>query len=58
MEVQPRVEQDLKVNRSEYSDLLKALSRPVVPELCQLVMKLENTVAELANIASENQGMC
>ncbi len=54
--MQPRVEQDQKVNRSEYSDLLKALSSPVVPELCQLVMKLENTVSALAKIASENLG--
>ncbi len=56
MTVQPRVEQDLRVNRSEYGDMVSSLSSPVVPELCQLVMKLENTVAELANIAAENPG--
>ncbi len=56
MTVQPRVEQDLRVNRSEYGDMVTSLSSPVVPELCQLVMKLENTVAELANIAAENPG--
>ncbi len=57
MTVQPRVEQDLNVNRSEYSDMVSSLSSPVVPELCQLVMKLENTVAELAKIAAENPGV-
>ena len=56
MTIEPRWEQELNVNRMEYDDLLSSLSSAVSPELCQLVMKMENTVSELSKLAAQSPG--
>ena len=56
MTIEPRWEQELSVNRMEYDDLLSSLSSAVSPELCQLVMKMENTVSELSKLAAQSPG--
>ena len=56
MTTSPKWEQQLKVNRSEYSEMVSGLSTPVSQELCQIVMRIEHSVTELSRLASQSTG--
>ena len=47
----------LKGNRADYETHLKALTLPVTFDLVQKVVRLEHTVAELAKMATQSEGM-
>ena len=40
----PKWEQQLKVNRSEYDEVMASLSLPLSSDLCKAVVRMEHTV--------------
>ena len=56
MTVNPRWDQQIKVNRVEYDSMMQALCSPISKDLCPIILRLEHTVAELSKLSDQNQG--
>jgi hypothetical protein len=53
IELSPKWEQMLKVNRSEYEQLVASLSLPLSLDFCKAVVRMEHTVSELSRMAEQ-----
>jgi hypothetical protein len=56
MTVNPRWDQQIKVNRVEYDSMRQALCKPITKDLCPIILRLEHTVTELSKLSDQNQG--
>ena len=52
----PRWDQQIKVNRVEYDSMMQALCNPISKDLCPIILRLEHTVTELSKLSDQNQG--
>lgn len=52
----PRWDQQIKVNRVEYDSMMQGLCSPISKDLCPIILRLEHTVAELSKLSDQNQG--
>ena len=52
----PRWDEQIKVNRVEYDSMMQALCKPISKDLCPIILRLEHTVTELSKLSDQSQG--